>query len=308
MAVSRYYQIELEKLKVDSEKISIFTKHPGTIGTFREQLLKDYIRKFIPNFLAINSGFASDYKNAEKDQIYFEQTKQIDLIIHDENYYTPFLKTSEFVIIEPESLYAALEIKSTLTFHKNYGGFIKDTPFSEKYPFNDGERYYCWGGTLIDALENIRSISTLTSEYNQKAFYGIFAYESEVNFHTFYNALDNNEIQRQLGIKHMINLPQYICILDGELIYFGNTSMFEYAIEGEFDDTQTKMTAIKVTNENAAFPLQFFTNALKINVDSFLSGKKPHKSGLFTAGLGKIETWNNHFDLSSDYKRSKNIV
>lgn len=303
MSVSRYYQIELEKLRVESEKISIFTKHPGTLGSFREQLLKDYIRKFIPNFLSVNSGFVSDYRNADKDQIHQKQTRQIDLIIHDENYYTPFLKTFDFSIIEPESLYAAIEIKSKLTFHKVYGGKIKESTKSDKFPFDDGECYYCWGGTLIDAMENIRSISSLVNEYKQKVFYGIFAYDSNVNFHTLYNAFDNHEIQRQLNIKHIDELAPYICNLSGELAYFGRVSMFEDEIEGRFDESQTEITHIKVTNENAEFPLQFFTNALKINVDAFLTEKKPHKRGLYTAGLGEIEFWHNHFDLSSDYRK-----
>lgn len=303
MSVSRYYQIELEKLRGEYEKISIFTKHPSTLGLFREQLLKDYVRKFIPNFLSLNSGFVSDYKNAEKDRVHLSQTRQIDLIVYDENYYSPFLRTSEFSIIEPEGLYAAIEIKSSLTFHKSYGGDIKTSEASPEFPFEDGDRYYRWSGTLIGALENIRSISSLTNQYRQNVFYGIFAYESKVNFDNFFMALDNYEVQEQLGIKHIDEVPPYICVLNGELVYFGRTSFFEAEIEGRYDTTQTEMTYIGVGEDNKGLPLQFFTTALKVNVDYFLSKKKPHKSGLYTAGLGKIETWNHHFDLASDYKK-----
>lgn len=302
MTVSRFYRIELEKLRMEAEKISIFTSHPGTLGGFREQILKDYLRSFIPDFLSVNSGFVSDYRNAVKDAVHSKQTKQIDLIVHDENYFSPFLKTSDFSIIEPESLYAAIEIKSTLTLHKIYGGNVKDTTYTEKFPFDDGERYFRWAGTLIDALENIKSISSITNDYKQKVFYGIFAYESNVNFKTLFNAFDNSQIQKQVQIKHIDELPPYICVLSGELVYFGRTSLFEKEIEGRFDDSQTEMTHLKVGEDNSEFPLQFFTNALKINVDSFLTEKKPHKSGLFTAGLGRVEFWNHHFDLESDYR------
>lgn len=302
MSVSRFYEIELEKLKVEFEKISIFTNHPGTLGTYREQILKNYIRNFIPTFLSVNSGFVSHYKDAEKDMVHSAQTKQIDLIVHDENYYTPFLKTLDFSIIEPESLYAAIEVKSSLTFYKKYGGLVKDSAPSDKFPFSDGERYFIWAGTLLDALENIKSITTITNGYKKKVFYGIFAYESKVNFRTLFNAFDNGQIQRQLKIRHINELPSYICCLSGEIVYFGRTSMFEAEIEGKFDETQTEMTHISVSETNKAFPLQFFTIALKVNVDAFLSEKTPHGSGLYTGGIGQVSFWNHHFDLCSDYR------
>lgn len=99
MSVSRFYEIELEKLKVEFEKISIFTNHPGTLGTYREQILKNYIRNFIPTFLSVNSGFVSHYKDVEKDMVHSAQTKQIDLIVHDESF------SNKKFRISPEPLY-----------------------------------------------------------------------------------------------------------------------------------------------------------------------------------------------------------
>lgn len=60
------------------------------------------------------------------------------------------------------------------------------------------------------------------------------------------------------------------------------------------------MTVIEFLPENIGFPIQFFTNALKIQIDHNLIKKNPHLGGLFTAGLGKIKYWGHHFDLNSE--------
>lgn len=299
MSVSKFYQIELEKLLNEFEKIRLFTTHPTTLGSYRERVLKNFLRQFTPKNLTIGSGFVFDFKNAEKDKLYFEQTKQIDCLIYDENNYTPFLKTEDFVIIEPESLFAAIEIKSQLTFYKEHDKTNPD--ISEKYPlkFSGDTHPYRWAGTIVDALENIMSISNIAQKYNRSFFSGIFAYSSSVNLKNFLFAFDNEELQHQLKIDHLKQLPNYICIPDSNLVYFNRVSLFEDEAVG-FDPSQSEMTVIESVPENKGFPIQFFTNAFKINIENNLIGKKPHERGLFTAGLGVIKHWGHHFDLNSE--------
>jgi hypothetical protein len=194
MSVSKFYQIELTRLKNESEKISFFTKHPPTIGSYREKLLRDYLALFTPKNLKIESGFVFDFENAEKDQLFKDQTRQVDCLVFDDS---------------------------------------------------------------------------------------------------------NGELQKQLSIEHLNQLPEYICVLDKVLIYFSRVLLFEDEANG-LDSSQTQMTVIESVEENIAFPLQFFTNAYKIHIEYSLLMKSPHKGGLFTAGLGIIKTWGHHFDLCSE--------
>lgn len=298
MSVSKFYQLELEKLLNEFEKISLFTKHAPTIGTYREQVLKKYLRYFTPNNLTISSGFVFDFIDAKPDELYSAQTKQVDCLIFDENNFTPFLKTEDFTIIEPESLYAGIEIKSQLTLYKEYDR--KSKIESEEYPLKySSPNPYRWAGTLIDALENIKSIANVTEKYNRSFFKGIFAYSSSVNWSNFLFAFDNGELQRQLNIKHLNQLPTYICIPSSHLIYINRVSLKWDESDG-FDPSQSEMTIIESVEDNKGFPIQFFTNALKIHVEHTLTGKKPHEKGLFTAGLGAIKIWGHHFDLNSE--------
>ena len=47
MSVREYYYIEEQHLINEARKIALFTKHPPTLGEFREDLLKEYLSKFI---------------------------------------------------------------------------------------------------------------------------------------------------------------------------------------------------------------------------------------------------------------------
>jgi hypothetical protein len=298
VSVSKFYQFELNRLKNESEMISFFTKHPVTIGSYREKLLRDYLFRFTPHNLKIESGFVFDFESAEEDQLYRTQTKQVDCLVFDDNNYVPFLRTMDFAIIEPSALYAGIEIKSQLTFYKEYDNH--NNTVSDKYPFKySSDKPYRWTGTIVNALENIKSVADVARKYKRNFFRGIFAYSSNVNYKDFLFAFDNGELQRQLSIEHLSQLPTYICVLDQSLVYFSRVSLFEDEAKG-FDPSQTEMTVIEAVEENIAFPLQFFTNAYKIHIEHSLLRRSPHKRGLFTAGFGQTKIWGHHFDLWSE--------
>ncbi len=297
MSVSDFYISELDKLNIEFNKINLFTKHPPTLGTYREQILKSYLRQFIPDALTLKSGFVYNNENGNYDDMYSSQTKQIDCMIFDNVNYTPYLKTNDFEIICPEALYAGIEIKSTLTLCKS---FQKSTVNQEEYKFTDVDgRKYKWAGTLIDALQNIKSIWDNANYTNKQIFLAIFAYSCTFKPELLYKALDNEEIQEQLEIEHLNQLPIYICVPNEFLIYFSQTP-FDADYSECYDPYETVMTVIEPRDVDRAFGLQLFTIALKINVDYKLSNIKPNNTGLFSCGKGTIGVWSNHFHLKSD--------
>lgn len=263
MSVSDFYKIELEKLNLEFDKIQLFSKHPPTLGIYREQVLKSYIRQFIPSSLSISSGFVFNNEKALNNEIYASQTKQIDCMVFDENNFVPYLKTQDFVIIEPNALYAGIEVKSTLTLCKSY---CKNANFDE-YPFfdSDGKRYK-WTGTLIDALINIKSIWDNTNYSNKQVVKAIFAYSMTFDPNLLYMALDNDEIQKQIGIQHLNELPLYICVPNDYLICFSRTAL-DWDESLGFDPYESEMTVIKMTNKDKAFGLQLFSVGLKNNIE-----------------------------------------
>lgn len=99
-----------KNLQSDYEKLSSKIAHNGLKGTVREEKLKEYITKLFPTKYAIGNGIIVDSNET--------QSKQQDFIIYD-NFNSPKLMETESVQIVPiESVYATIEVKSTLTINE----------------------------------------------------------------------------------------------------------------------------------------------------------------------------------------------
>jgi len=80
--------------------------HPGVKGSIREDILKETLRELIPIKYQFGSGIIVDAND--------KQSKQQDFILYDAFSSPSFLKSQTEVIIPIESVYATIEIKSTL--------------------------------------------------------------------------------------------------------------------------------------------------------------------------------------------------
>lgn len=60
--IAEFYDLETEKLTADGKKVALFTKHPGTLGAFREARLREYLKEHVPARLTLAHGFVS-YRN-----------------------------------------------------------------------------------------------------------------------------------------------------------------------------------------------------------------------------------------------------
>ncbi len=101
-------------------------------GIFREGLIRDFLSKIMPTSLSIDTGFIYGF-----DEI--NNSKQIDILIWDASKYSPIYKTKEFVVVSPDSVIAAIEVKTNLK---------KDS--------------------IIGGLENLLSITKLDIEFREK--------------------------------------------------------------------------------------------------------------------------------------------
>lgn len=75
-------------------------------GEYKEAVLKNCIKRFLPSQYSLGSGFVL-IKDAEEEQV----TGQIDIIVYDNSY--PVLFTEgDFVILLPESIRGIIEVKT----------------------------------------------------------------------------------------------------------------------------------------------------------------------------------------------------
>ncbi|WP_186044318.1 DUF6602 domain-containing protein [Burkholderia gladioli] len=86
-----------------SERVRFIIDHGPSVGTYRENLLKNTLRKHLPERYHVATGFI------------FGLHKQIDLLIYDKIDYAPIFRDEDIVIVPPESVRAVIEVKTTLT-------------------------------------------------------------------------------------------------------------------------------------------------------------------------------------------------
>ncbi|CAD5262740.1 MULTISPECIES: DUF6602 domain-containing protein [Halomonadaceae] len=91
---------ELESL---SQRVRYIIDHGPTVGTYRENLLQNSLRKHLPERYHIATGFIHGFK------------KQIDLLIYDRIDYAPLFREGDLVIVPQESVRAVIEVKTNLT-------------------------------------------------------------------------------------------------------------------------------------------------------------------------------------------------
>ena len=107
--MNTYFETFADEILSKFNRVSKLTKHPPSIGTYRETLIKNFLSNFLSNRYSINSGFVYDTKTNKC-------SKQIDVLIVDENVSAPFLfKDKDFVIAKPDAVVLGIEIKSSLS-------------------------------------------------------------------------------------------------------------------------------------------------------------------------------------------------
>lgn len=102
------------------------TRHYPSLGTYKERLLADTIRKFLPQTVAVGTGFVlfpcedndppADGRYFDKlNQSAFDVSRQCDILVYDALNYSPVFQDADFVVLRPESVKAVIEVKSKAT-------------------------------------------------------------------------------------------------------------------------------------------------------------------------------------------------
>ena len=94
--------------------------HPGEDGRFVEDLVREYLSKYLPKGLevltgfilrpAVKTGLKGKERKGEKD----EHSSQLDIIIYDSELYPVFQRFGNSVIVPPEGVIAIISIKKHL--------------------------------------------------------------------------------------------------------------------------------------------------------------------------------------------------
>lgn len=108
--LSRYYEGVLNQLRGEVDFINEIFLHQGLKGEGNESAIRNLIKKFIPKKYSVGSGIVVDSEG--------KSSKQSDIIIYDNQNYPEILSLSSTPLYPVDSVYATIEVKTTLDARK----------------------------------------------------------------------------------------------------------------------------------------------------------------------------------------------
>lgn len=182
------YNIEsmAKKMVIEYQEVTSHIEHMGLRGSSRENVLIKYIKQLLPQKFAVGNGIITDVNGT--------QSRQQDFFVYDAFNSPVFLHMESSCVVPVESVYATVEVKSTLTKE-----------------------------TLRQSIENIKSVKQLEITVLKNNFFipaqynfilgTVFSYTSDSSIETIAQNVD--EICKNIPKE---NQPSVICILDKGLI------------------------------------------------------------------------------------------
>ena len=108
-AVSRSFSSELTS-RVGRLDGIIGNRHWLSVGNYKESLVRDLLRRHLPSRLTVSTGFVLAQLGGKR-----VLSRQIDVLVWNSHDHGPYLVDGEFVIVPPDALVAAIEVKGNLT-------------------------------------------------------------------------------------------------------------------------------------------------------------------------------------------------
>lgn len=153
MSLIEYHKITTKELLAVTNKVRNLINHWAEDGRYKEAVLKNVIRRFLPEKYSIGTGFVIKQTANRGEHL---SSRQIDLLIYDDS--SPVLfKEGDFVILTADAVRAIIEVKANLQ-NQNLNAVVRQ------------------------ANENGQFIYDGRSDKKLNFFNGVFAYEGYDNF------------------------------------------------------------------------------------------------------------------------------
>ncbi len=113
--LNEFYRLKTEELLNQLSQVRTFIKkHNPTIGLLTEEILREFLKTFLPKGVSVEQGFVAGIDG--------ELSKQIDIIIYDSHNYAPYYRINDIVVVPSSSVIAIIEVKTTVksktSFHE----------------------------------------------------------------------------------------------------------------------------------------------------------------------------------------------
>jgi len=151
----RFLESISDEIVSKSRRIELLINHNVSKGSYREMLVRDILRKYMPKKYDVVTGFIEGCD------------RQCDIIIYDSLNFSPFFRENDLVVVPQQSVRAVIEVKSTLATDelKDSLDLLWDVSRLRNYPapffkaifaFKNG---YATSDGLADAIGNFYTVT-----------------------------------------------------------------------------------------------------------------------------------------------------
>lgn len=104
--VENYFNAVQEEILIKRKQLKCLISQSTILGSYYEEIMRDVISRFVPKRFSLTTGMLAYGE---------ESSKQMDIIIYDNNESYPIFSTERKVVISPTSVRAIIEVKSEIT-------------------------------------------------------------------------------------------------------------------------------------------------------------------------------------------------
>ncbi|MBK0383488.1 hypothetical protein I5M32_11020 [Pedobacter sp. SD-b] len=207
--------MKTEELLNEILQVKIFIKkHNPTIGILTEEILRKFLSTYLPKGVAVKQGFIIDETG--------NMSKQIDIIIYDNQFFAPLYRVNDIVIVPNIAVLDIVEVKTTV---------------NSKSAFHDIIRYFYSVSKVLDYRTKKRLFI-----YNSATTFKLNEYFHNFNHTGEYQMFDNDTFYHLpdtiTGIRSSYHLGKNYINFESDMM--GYTS-YNY-----LDDTNKDISSLEI--------------------------------------------------------------
>lgn len=222
---NEFFRLKTEELLNEILQIKTFIKkHNPTIGVLTEEILRKFLKTYLPKGVAVEQGFVIDESGS--------LSRQIDIIIYDDQFYAPLYRINDIVVVPNKSVLSIIEVKTTVksksAFHEIIRYFASISPILD---YKTDKHLFIYNASATDKLDQY------FQQYKHPGTYQKFDHD------TFQHLPESIT-----GIKSSYHLRKDHLAFDSDAIgycsynYLDNTNMDISSLELFFKNIHSKVT------------------------------------------------------------------
>ena len=247
------------RLRAEIDWIEKFTVHAPSIGTHYEKILSDLVSEYLPSSVNVGTGFIYD---SLREMV----SPQIDLLCYNDKSASPIYQRGDFVIVQPDKVMAACEVKKTLKC-SDLKAWIKKT-------------IGCNMGTKASNPRGVQDMS-------------IFAYSCHAKTKTILQNVAeatkeflNNFVTKTKGGSLVLLAIQQLCL---PAIYLHDREEFvSVSVERKLPDSMAGQVRITTLKSDGPYGISPFLGSLSTIADSYIDANRDHCSSFLKEIVDEI--------------------